>query len=160
MEILPLEICWWWLAILEALSLAKETVFIVPATEKGGYYLSSRKRWSWNPRHAVLSHRCEPHKATQWEGVFFWYKAFLNTPCNHAILLFLRHFCHGFPTAVYLVYICLHRSAGIKLINGLKSQQLSHEQDKSINSLNISFYLSFLYSWLCDLTPKHFSFDV
>lgn len=88
---------WWCLAILEAPSLAKR-LFIVPATEKGGYYLSSRKRWSWNPRY-VFFHISVKLKKPHREQVFASdTKPFLTPPCNRAVLLFLRHFSHGFST--------------------------------------------------------------
>lgn len=93
-------------------------------------------------------------------------KSFWTTPCKHDIVLFLRHSSHGLPTVLtrreqlsLFTNCCLHASAGKKLTNGLKPQKFFHEQNKSINSLNIPFYLFFLHFWLCDLTPKYITYQ-
>lgn len=66
-----------------------------------------------------------------------------HLPVPHTFLLWSPHNTDK-EGAVYLVYICLHASARRKLANGLKSQKLFYEQERSTNSLNIPSYVFFL----------------
>lgn len=154
---------WWCLAILEAPSLAKETAFILPKYWKGRVPFVQKKKME------LISQICSSFRSV-WTSKSYPVRGCLFPIPNlskwpHASMPF---FSLDTPPMVSPQYwwggsslACLHLLACVSWneAHSLKSQKLFHEQEKSINSLNIPFYLSFLHFWLRDLTPKYITFQ-
>lgn len=151
----PLQMFWWCLAILEAPSLAKETdcLHCTRVREREAAICTGEKDGADIPDLQFFE-ICVNLKTYPVRGYLLLLPHFskqahavCRPPVPHTFLLWSPHNTDK-EGAVYLVYICLHASARMKLANGLKSQKLFHEQEKSTSSLNIPFYVSFLHFWL------------